>query len=136
MARPASLVWTMALGWDGRARGLRLHGPALAQLAPDRGDDLAAPQLDLAKHGALVEIAKLRLQRDVRRLENADLLQHAIDHLIDAADRQILAHRLQAHVVGAGFLLDQVAIVALGAPELQAFRQAALEARIVEIGEN
>lgn len=38
---------------------------------------------------ALVEVPELGLQRDMGGLQNADLLQHAIDDLVDAADGQI-----------------------------------------------
>jgi hypothetical protein len=47
-------------------------------------DDLAAPQLDLSKNRALVEVPELGQQRDMGGLQNADLLQHAIDDLVDA----------------------------------------------------
>ena len=86
------------------------------------------------QHRLLVEIAELGLQRDVAGFQDADLLQQPVDHLVDAADRQIGAHGLERHVVGAGLFLDQVAVVALGAAEFQALGQAALEARVVEVG--
>jgi hypothetical protein len=108
--------------------------PGALQLAPHRRNDPLAPEIDLAQHRLLVEIAELGLERDVRRFQHADFLEQAVDHLIDASHRQILSHRFQRHVVRAGRFLDQVAVLALGATKFEAFRHPALEAGIVEIG--
>ncbi len=69
--------WRLAVGVSGG------HCVHRVDFLANSWNNFVAPKFDLFEHGFLVKVTQLRLQRDVLGTQDADFLQHPVDHLVD-----------------------------------------------------